>query len=28
MGNKYVRERSFDEIATKIMQEAPVDGED
>lgn len=28
MGNKYVRERTFDEIATKLMQEAPAEGEE
>jgi hypothetical protein len=28
MGNKYVRERSFNELSTKIMEEVPAEGEE
>jgi hypothetical protein len=28
IGNKYVRERSFNELATKMMEEPAVEGEE
>jgi hypothetical protein len=28
MGNKYVRERSLEELSTKMMEEIPAEGEE